>query len=129
MPNSKLASFSLDSTLKVWNSKNGRYITTLPGHKSIINHTIVLTTGQLATCGVDGKVIIWNTSGNVLSRAEVNPKQVLKKTCVGHMGSVFKLCEMPSGLLASCGVDGTVRLWDFGSGECIKVLKGHTLFI
>jgi WD40 repeat protein len=125
MPNSKLASFSLDCTLKIWNAKNGKYITTLPGHKSIINHAIVLSNGQLVTCGVDAKVIIWNTSGNVLNRAEVSPKHVLKKTCVGHVGSVFRLCEMPNGLLASGGADGTVRLWDVGSGECVKTLKGH----
>ena len=56
LPNYKLASYSLDCTLKIWNSKNGQYITTLPGHKSIINHVILLSTGQLASCGVDTKV-------------------------------------------------------------------------
>ena len=29
-------------------------------------------------------------------------------------------------ILASCGNDRTVKLWDVQSGECLKTLKGHT---
>jgi WD40 repeat protein len=28
-------------------------------------------------------------------------------------------------ILASCGFDHTIKLWDIASGECIKVLSGH----
>ena len=28
--------------------------------------------------------------------------------------------------IVSCGDDKAVRVWDFESGECLKVLEGHT---
>lgn len=31
----------------------------------------------------------------------------------GHAGVVSALCEVPMGLLASGGADGTVRMWQF----------------
>jgi WD40 repeat protein len=41
-------------------------------------------------------------------------------------GLVSSVCFSPDGtLLASGSFDMTVKVWDVGSGECVKTLSGH----
>ena len=49
------------------------------------------------------------------------------QTLEGHTDSVYSVVFSPNGQhLASCSGDGTVRLWDVGSGACLQTLEGHT---
>ena len=48
----------------------------------------------------------------------------------GHTNAVHGVTFSPDGrLLASCGLDGTVRLWDLASGEHRRTLTGHTGYV
>jgi WD40 repeat protein/serine/threonine protein kinase len=48
------------------------------------------------------------------------------RTLAGHKGAVYHVEYSPDGrLLASCGQDGTVRLWDAATGQPMRVLRGH----
>jgi len=47
------------------------------------------------------------------------------KTLEGHQDGVRCLLLLPDGNLASGAYDNTVRLWDLGSGQCLRVLSGH----
>jgi WD40 repeat protein len=45
--------------------------------------------------------------------------------CVGHLGDVDCLAWHPNGLTLLTGsIDSTLRLWDAGTGECVRVFAG-----
>ncbi len=44
----------------------------------------------------------------------------------GHSDSVYSVCISPDGKFALSGSrDKTLRLWDLGSGKCLRVFEGH----
>ena len=44
----------------------------------------------------------------------------------GHTGDVHAVCFSPDGsLLASGGEDGSVRIWDVGTGLCVGSVEAH----
>jgi len=46
---------------------------------------------------------------------------------VGHQGDVFSVAYSPDGmLLATAGMDGTVRTWDAETGRALRVLRAHS---
>jgi WD40 repeat protein len=71
---------------------------------------------RLATVGMGGSVIVWDTT----TRQEV---------CrfLGHKTAVWSVAFSPKGdRAASCGDDGTVRIWDPVTGQEALTLRGHT---
>ena len=50
------------------------------------------------------------------------------KTLARHTTGVNSVCEV-GGMLASGSADKTVKLWDVGSGTCVKTLEGHTSYV
>jgi WD40 repeat protein len=50
----------------------------------------------------------------------------LVRTLRGHRGCVGRIGWSPDGrVLASPSEDGTIRLWDTATGECLRTLEGH----
>lgn len=70
---------------------------------------------QLAVSDTNGSIQIWHPSdGKPLA------------LCSGHNSWVWSVAYSPTQpILASCGQDHQVRLWD-QSGQCLKRMEGHT---
>ena len=56
----------------------------------------------------------------------ISPGDEGVKTLSGHGGRVWSVCFSPDGRLLASGSDcGEVKVWNVGSGECVKTLSGH----
>ena len=40
--------------------------------------------------------------------------------------AVLSVCSLPDNRLVSGSNDNTVRVWDLSTGECVRVLEGHS---
>ncbi|KAH5565877.1 hypothetical protein HBI24_238250 [Parastagonospora nodorum] len=115
-PNGKyILAWTLDSCIRLWNyiEGKGKCVKTYQGH---VNKTYSLS-GAFGTYGAgrehafvasgdeDGVVVLWDVSSkNVLQRLE------------GHEGAVMSVDTHPSEeLMASAGLDRTVRIWRAGN--------------
>ncbi|KAL2886498.1 Vegetative incompatibility protein HET-E-1 [Ceratocystis lukuohia] len=112
----RLASGSLDSTVKIWDATSGACLQTLEGHRGYVYSVVFSNDGQrLASGSRDSTVKIWDaTSGACLQTLE------------GHSGYVYSVVFSNDGQrLASGSDDSTVKIWDATSGACLQPLEGH----
>ena len=123
-----VASTGYDRSIRIWDVATGNHLQTLSGHVGAIKCLAFSPDGrQLASgSGSVGKgsrpgdpdsseLKIWDLNTGAAS------------DLVGHTAKVGDLAWSPNGtLLASAlmGGDGTVRIWDAASLNCIKTLRG-----
>jgi WD40 repeat protein len=98
----RLASGSVDQTVRLWSPATGRELATLSGHLSGVEEVRFSPEGKtLASSGDDGLIQLWI----VATRESV-------ATLRGHHGPVLAVAFSPDGtLLASGGADTSIRLW------------------
>lgn len=79
----------------------------------------------LAFAGLPGPVAAGEGGGAITPQNAAKVKQAASFS--GHKGPVFGLAASADGaLLASAGIDMSVRLWDVGARKPSRVLEGHT---
>jgi len=44
----------------------------------------------------------------------------------GHTGPVLRVSELREDRLVTGSSDSTLRVWDLGTGDCLKKLVGHS---
>ncbi len=135
----RVASGSIDGTVKVWESATGRLLRTFRGHLPAVAALLPDNTLFPVMCvafSPDGKRIASGCHELKLSDFR-NPSGVVKvwevetgkevRAYRGHARLVIGIAFRPDGRqIASSSFDHTVHLWDPATGKTAQVLKGHT---
>jgi WD40 repeat protein len=117
----RLASAGGDGTIKVWNSRTGEVVQTLPAaHADAVVAVAFHPNGKhLASTGADRKVKVWDlTTGREVFGDEC--------TAIRKFGTAYTVAfRPPDGRhLAACN-EGVVRVWDWEHRQPIHDFPGH----
>jgi eukaryotic-like serine/threonine-protein kinase len=111
---SRVASASLDRTVRIWNSDTGACLVTIPLPRPAGWPLVFSPDGRTLAAGVDTRVLLWDTGrGQELARMD------------GHDGPIRSLAYSPDGRLIASGEGSTLRLWDAVSRRSTATLSGH----
>ena len=119
-PDSQVLASGLDDyTIRVWNLRTGE-CHLIGKHQGRIRSIAFSPDGQTLASGAgDYTIKLWDVK-------YVSHSKCLK-TLTGHTNWVWTVVFSPDGqTLASSSEDQTVRIWDTRTGECLKILEGHT---
>ncbi|MDG2380642.1 MAG: tetratricopeptide repeat protein [Pirellulaceae bacterium] len=113
--NRRLASASIDHTVRIWDTVTGELQHTLTDHDDIVLAVAFSPSGNLlASAGYDQQIRIWNAK--TLQRLA---------TMTGHTSTIRALAFAPDGeQLASAGDDSQIRLWDLKTFRQTSELTG-----
>ena len=105
---------ALDQTVALWNLDTGERVSTLAGHRGLIDELVFSSDGtRIATANGDGSIRIWDP---------VTGQEQL--TLLGHAGRVYSVSFSPDGRrLASYGAEGTVRVWALDQDELAELAR------
>ena len=114
----RLASGSVDKTVRLWDLTSEDKWITLQKHTGWINALTFSPDGKMIASGSTDKTVqLWNTAtGESLA------------TFTGHINGITALAFSPDGsTLASASTDGTIRFWRTGTGTSLDDrITGHT---
>jgi WD40 repeat protein/serine/threonine protein kinase len=115
----RLASGGGDGIVKVWNSRTGALLQSLPANSDLVYAVAFHPDGThlAVSCG-DRQVRLWDlATGKVVF------------TCPGHGGPHYGLAYgvafSPDGRRLAVGSEGAVNLWDWQGGQRLHRLPGH----
>ena len=111
-----------ESTLRVWDSKDGRLVHTLSTGLKAVRAVLVLSNDQVAigAVGWNGAIKVIDLNGQPKSRTKEN----------AHELDVYCLLELSNGNLVSAGQDGysssykqTIKVWSFADLALLQYIK------
>lgn len=115
-------------------SPDDSMLVTLPHHLAPI--LMDAETGEAIkrpSLGESTRAIDWNRNGTVcattstegiLNYYRFNQRNELLHSTAGHLGPVWDLdWSHSNGRIASCGVDGTIRIWDESTGDLVTTIS------
>ncbi len=114
-----LASGSHDSAVRIWDAQTGQSIRTLQGYGVGIRSLSFSRDSQWLMSGNEDETIkLWHLASGKC------------QTLRGHQSWIWQIATHPHRpILASCGSDLTVRLWDLVTAQPLQCWLGHTNII
>ncbi|TDL28350.1 WD40 repeat-like protein [Rickenella mellea] len=139
LDDSTFASCGADRLIHIMQLGNPSPIKTFDGHTNEVNQIkFNPSRTRLASCSDDQTARIWNIT-NLFRKPEpdsipglgttTKPDSVI--TLKGHSDSIGSIgwCPAPSNsgheIMATTSFDGTARLWDATTGECLRAISDH----
>jgi WD40 repeat protein len=114
-----IASFKFDDCILIFNSNNYSLVQTLTGHSSRINTIATILSDTFASSSDDKTIKIWKfVNDKFLFFKKKGYKNI--HTLVNERGIEFIAVSNKGDLLLSVDIDGTIKLWDLKSYQCIK---------
>ncbi|NXE59673.1 DAW1 factor, partial [Calcarius ornatus] len=146
-----LATGSMDTTAKLWDLEKGEEVATLNGHSAEIIALSFNTTGdRIITGSFDHTVAVWDvgtgreqnllikmpTNNNAKGKYYLCPCLCVQlwdavtgthiATLAGHSKEVLDVCFDYAGQrIATASADGSARVYNAGTKQCIAKLEGH----
>ncbi|CAB3243021.1 unnamed protein product [Arctia plantaginis] len=105
------ATASADKTIKLWKKEDGSLISTLTGHTDCVRGIVVAGLETFLSCSNDASIKLWTNKGQCLN------------TFYGHSNYIYSISLNPGVEqgFATCGEDGSVRLW--AGGDCVRDIR------
>lgn len=112
----RIASGSIDRTIRLWDAINGVHLKTLEGHSSGVYSVVFSPDGTTIASGShDRTIVLWDA---------VSGKHLV--SLAGHLGAVRSVAYCSdSTRITSGSEDCTIRIWDGINWRHLKTLKGH----
>ncbi|KAF5341123.1 hypothetical protein D9611_006001 [Ephemerocybe angulata] len=134
VPHRPLAvSGSRDTTLRVWNLLRGRCERVLRGHTGSVRCVSDVVGGRVVSGSYDatcrGERERERGIGILIGKDvwDIDTGECVR-VLEGHFHQVYSVAFL-GGVVASGGLDTTVRVWDVETGHCIALLQGHTALV
>ena len=121
--NSFLASGDGNNPLevKIWNFQSGQLVKRLNGHTDEIYHLELMSVHVLASCSLDGYIILWNL---------LSEQQMKKLVACGSLSvGVYSMQRLSDTSLAASCSDGSICTWNTTSETRIRTLTAHSSYI
>ncbi len=111
---------SADSSVRVWNARDGHTDYIYKGHSGSVNATAWSPSNKrIASAGDDTTVQVWNASDGGVPYIYKN-----------HSASVAAVAWSPDGTrIASGSSDNTVQIWNASDGSAPYLYRGHTYHV
>ena len=107
--------------VKIWNFQAGQLVKRLSGHTDKIYHIELISVHVLASCSLDGYIILWNL---------LSEKQMKKIVACGSLSlSVYSMQRLSDTSLAASCSDGSICTWNTTSETIIRKLNAHSGYI
>jgi WD40 repeat protein len=117
-----IISCSNDDTVKVWDTTKMECIADFRMHTADVVCVDISLDGKTGVSGgYDNVIYVWDIPGK---------KCIREFRDIDDLGYAVKMSVDKKYLFSCCGYDGrdikvAIKVWDLGSGECIKTLYGH----
>jgi WD40 repeat protein len=141
--------------LRVWDAQTCSCLNAYSGNHKDVKGSTELRDGKIMSWSIDGKLFLWNREAGVCGsvflknedfvegamelrdggillwgeRLRVwDEKTGTERDFVGHEKGVKRAEELCHGRILSWSDDGTLRIWDRKTGDCVKLFPGHGEF-